>query len=218
MDLLNFNKVSGKSRGEFLKLIALVTMAIDHIGFNYSSDSVMRVIGRISLPIFCYLLVQGYLHTSSFKKYASRLFVFSIISQIPFTYYFGKNELNIFMTLFIALLALYAFEKRFWVLFFSLLVTSVAVPMDYGIYVVFLVMIFYAFEKGFVGQNAFLISFFLGTLGATLLSFWPVQMFAILSPFLIYLTPNINYRIKIPKYAYYAFYPAHLILLSFIFK
>lgn len=219
MDPLKFNKASGKSKGEFLKLIAIITMAIDHIGFGgYPDQQIFRVIGRLSLPIFCYLLVQGYLHTSNFKKYAGRLFIFAVVSQIPFTYYFGKNELNIFMTLFVGLLVLYTYENKLWILFLSLLLTSIAVPMDYGIYVPFLMMIFYAFEKGMLGQNAFLIWFLLGTIGAAFLSFWPLQIFATLSPFLIYLVPNADYRIKLPKYFYYAFYPVHLIILSFIFK
>lgn len=77
--------------GSTLKIIAIISMLIDHIAAVISlSDSVavlsnrilyltflsMRLIGRIAFPIFCFLLVEGFLHTHNVKKYAMRLFVF----------------------------------------------------------------------------------------------------------------------------------------------
>lgn len=78
-----------------LKLIAIISMTIDHIGaylFYSGSDIVspqginlMRSIGRMALPIFAYFLVVGYFKTRNIKKYISRMHLFAIISQIPFT-------------------------------------------------------------------------------------------------------------------------------------
>lgn len=78
-----------------LKLIAIISMTIDHIGaylFYSGSDIVspqginlMRSIGRMALPIFTYFLVVGYFKTRDIKKYISRIHLFAIISQIPFT-------------------------------------------------------------------------------------------------------------------------------------
>ena len=78
-----------------LKLIAIISMTIDHIGaylFYSESDIVspqginlMRSIGRMALPIFAYFLVVGYFKTRDIKKYISRIHLFAIISQIPFT-------------------------------------------------------------------------------------------------------------------------------------
>lgn len=78
-----------------LKLIAIISMTIDHIGaylFYSGSDIVspqginlMRSIGRMALPIFAYFLVVGYFKTRDIKKYISRMHLFAIISQIPFT-------------------------------------------------------------------------------------------------------------------------------------
>ena len=55
-----------------LKMIALVTMLTDHIGAIFYPDMIaLRVIGRIAFPIYCFLLVQGFLHTSNLKIYDS---------------------------------------------------------------------------------------------------------------------------------------------------
>lgn len=85
--------------GSALKIIAIVTMLIDHIaatviirilkfgGYNdglYQLYRVMRNIGRIAFPIFCFLLVEGFMHTRDREKYALRLGCFAAVSEIPF--------------------------------------------------------------------------------------------------------------------------------------
>lgn len=89
-----------------LKLIAIISMLIDHIGayFFYSGSNVvspqtislMRSIGRMALPIFAFFLVVGYQKTRDSKKYISRMHIFAIISQIPFTLAFYYENYNIF--------------------------------------------------------------------------------------------------------------------------
>lgn len=70
-----------------LKLIALICMIIDHVGYyfvNSISDNMYtacRIIGRISMPIFLFLIVQGYIHTRNLKKYIIRLLFFACITQ-----------------------------------------------------------------------------------------------------------------------------------------
>lgn len=78
-----------------LKIIAIISMLIDHIGayLFYSGNDIvsqegidlMRSIGRMALPIFAFFLVVGYSKTKNSKKYISRMHLFAIISQIPFT-------------------------------------------------------------------------------------------------------------------------------------
>ena len=91
--------ISGISQ-EGLKLLACITMLIDHIGATLmirliqetsANDAslvwlyyLMRIIGRIAFPIYCFLLVEGAAHTRDPKKYGLRLFVGMLLSEIPF--------------------------------------------------------------------------------------------------------------------------------------
>lgn len=82
-------------RNDVLKLIALVTMLIDHIGYMFFEDIRMfRTIGRIAFPIFAYQLAMGFKHTSNRTRYLGRLAIFSVISYIPYIYFDPNLERN----------------------------------------------------------------------------------------------------------------------------
>ncbi|MDF2537691.1 MAG: putative rane protein [Herbinix sp.] len=84
-----------------LKIIAIITMLIDHIGAILIRDNniynlVFRSIGRIAFPIFAFLIVEGFYYTKNVKKYLLRLGLFALISEIPFDiafyhYSYGGN-------------------------------------------------------------------------------------------------------------------------------
>ncbi len=72
-----------------IKYLAIIAMLIDHIGMFFLPITTLpgllcRVIGRLTAPIMCLFVAEGYVHTSSRKKYGTRLFVFALISQIPY--------------------------------------------------------------------------------------------------------------------------------------
>ena len=116
--------------GSTLKLIAIITMLIDHIGaaviarlliagqgseMLYKIYYAMRAVGRVAFPIFCFLLVEGFFYTGSRKKYALRLFGFALLSEIPFDLAFSGKTLefgyqNVFFTLLIGLLTIMLFD------------------------------------------------------------------------------------------------------------
>lgn len=93
---------------EGLKLIACVTMLIDHIGAVFFPGSFLRTIGRISFPIFCYLLTEGVRYTGNRSRYGRRLLIGILLAEIPFdllffgSCYWGKQ--SVMLTLFLGYL------------------------------------------------------------------------------------------------------------------
>lgn len=102
-----------------LKWIAVITMLIDHIGLVFFPEyEILRLIGRISFPIFAFLLCEGYKHTSNIWKYFFRLGIFAIISEIPYNIclynqVFYPYSQNIFFELLLGLLVLYLIDKEY---------------------------------------------------------------------------------------------------------
>ena len=126
----------GLNRGN-LKMIALFCMAIDHIGLaiveswilKLSEDSMMymfaslldlvlRLIGRLAFPIFCFFIVEGFRYTRNIYFYALRLIFVGAVSEIPFNMmrehqYFSLQYQNVFLTLLIGLVAIHAIDGIF---------------------------------------------------------------------------------------------------------
>lgn len=81
----------------------------------YHSSIIMEYIGRLSFPIFCFLLIEGFLHTRNHWKYAMRIAIFALISELPFDMViigepFYKGAQNVFFTLLIGLLVMIGFK------------------------------------------------------------------------------------------------------------
>ncbi|MCL1882910.1 MAG: conjugal transfer protein TraX [Defluviitaleaceae bacterium] len=154
-----------------LKIVALTTMIIDHIGavipefFGFEPDAVniFRVIGRVAFPIFVYLIAEGFRHTRNPAKYLARLGIFALISEIPYDLALIGNidffsETNIFFTLFLGGAAIVVF-RRFRdesralylialiipVLIFMMLAESLSA--DYGAYGVLFIFLMYVIKN-----------------------------------------------------------------------
>ena len=128
----------------WLKIIALFTMTIDHVGFlidryNYDLSVVFRYVGRLALPLFCFMIVEGAIHTKSFKKYALRLGVMaSLISiaiivsdTVPFFKENGfsmRDEGIIFLDLLLGAVAAFCLRQKKW--YIKLLAI---LPLAYGV-------------------------------------------------------------------------------------
>lgn len=136
-----------------LKIIAMVTMVIDHLAIVFiiplmtSSPDLpflpqvyfcFRFIGRLSFPLFAFLLAEGFIHTSSRRKYAVRLGVLAVISEIPFNMLISGRLWdiefqNIFFTLLIGLLTLIAMEKWRKRTIFQILAVAVGMVVSWEI-------------------------------------------------------------------------------------
>ena len=114
----------------WLKIIALLTMTIDHVGYMLEPMTVgvvFRYIGRLALPLFVFMIVEGAIHTKNFKKYALRLGVMAgfislaiLLSEvIPFFKNNGfsmRDEGNIFIDLLLCAVAVYLLRQDKWYL------------------------------------------------------------------------------------------------------
>ena len=129
--------------GTALKTIACITMLVDHIGAScieaglllpelergevsggawdqlslFQLDRVLRFTGRLAFPLFCFLLVEGFVHTHNVKGYLGRLVLFGLISEVPFDLAFFRTPFdpsaqNVYWTLALGVLAM-AGLKRF---------------------------------------------------------------------------------------------------------
>jgi len=215
--------------GSVLKWIAVITMVIDHTGVAVIARvmasagpestvpwetiySTMRMIGRISFPLFCFLLTEGFFHTRSRRKYGIRLLIFALLSEVPFDLAINGRLLdfsgqNIFFTLFIGLITMDLMEWKqdsfMWKIAACAVCASAAelLHTDYGWYGIVLITVLYLFHEN---RKQLCIS------GAVLsllelpasLAFLPVFYYN-------------GRRGKQSKYFFYIFYPAHLLALYF---
>lgn len=219
--------------GSALKIIAIVAMLIDHIGAvvlyhayltapvtmgtpaydAYRVYGVLRFIGRIAFPIFCFLLVQGFLHTSNKRKYAIRLLIFAFISEIPFDLavfdeLFSFKSQNVFFTLLIGFCVIWLIEKfEDKVLLLPVFVgigmlLAHLLATDYSYWGVALIAIFYYCRYWPIAQ----------TIGGSILLLWELPAVLAFIPINMY---NGKRGLSL-KYFFYIFYPAHLLMLTLI--
>lgn len=101
---------------DVIKYIAMFTMLLNHIAHVFLTRGtavyeVLEDIGVFTAPVMCYFLVEGYLYTHSKVKYGLRLFLFALLSQIPFQLAFGYKSLNMIFTLLCCFLILTVIEN-----------------------------------------------------------------------------------------------------------
>lgn len=213
------NKSFGFMNNFTLKMIAIITMIIDHIGYifiptNTAYYQIFRAIGRISFPIFCFLIVEGFFHTRSHVNYLIRLTVFALLSEIPFDLAFHKTPFywgaqNVFITLALGLFAIFCLEemnnrRRYVIPLIFVFCVAFVSHCDYGIGGVLLICMFY------ITRHNPAIRILLTAL--ILYMFYnPLELYG-----LIALIPIICYNGKRgpkAKMIFYWLYPVHLLIL-----
>ena len=205
-------------------------MLIDHTGYGLyilpavkSTYTVLRAVGRNALPIFCFFLVEGFIHTSNRWKYLRNMLVFALISQVPYHYAFFRTkpwnyQFNIYCTLALGLVAVWLIDllldKRKsiegWALSGLIVagITAVAsiANISYGWTGILLIVVFYVLRR--YPYLAIIIGYIL------LIIYDRTEAYALPS-FLLLLLYN-GQRGKQNKWFFYVFYPAHLAVIAII--
>lgn len=206
--------------GTQLKLLAITTMFIDHLGATcFPENMALRVIGRMAFPIFCFLMAEGAHYTSDIRKYEFRLLLFALISEIPFDYaFFGElfywGHQNVFFTLLAGLLCIDVFQHKStsWGVGAFLVVAALAQLLctDYGAAGVLFIVLFYRFREQRIKGQLFFGVFNYLCFGSIL------QACASLASIpLIFYSGKPGRKMR---WLFYIFYPAHLLLLAGIHK
>lgn len=202
-----------------LKLIAITSMMIDHYGAIFApQEDIYRYIGRLAFPIFCFLLVEGFIHTRDIKKYGQRLLIFAFISEIPFDLAFygsiGFEHQNIFFTLFIGLFMIYYLEKsqdtwnKVSIVSIAMIVAFILL-VDYNIIGIIYILLFYKTKDMVRIKRLPLIAIVLSIVNLGFANM--TQQFALLAlPLLFFYNGKLGPLNKMTKRLFYIFYPLHL--------
>lgn len=219
----------------FLKLIAILSMLLDHVGSAFFPQyPVFRWMGRLAFPLFCYCMTVGLLYTHDIKRYFARLMLFAVISQPIYALHADPNaflenltNFNIFFTLIVSLLFIWGITLHKWYGYCTSAAALLALGLinfDYAFTGAILMLIFYLCRnKPALGAALYILSYLPALWGgdhADPLSLivgghavdWTI--FSLLAVPLIFFTTHTG--IKINKWFFYVFYPAHLALIVLV--
>ncbi len=223
--------------GFHLKLIAICTMLIDHMGYTlFPGVMWLRCVGRVAFPIFCFLIAEGCVYTHDRKKYALRLLVFALLSEIPFNLMnsgmiWDPYDQNVLWTLLTGALVCWLIDwalKKCTPLSFVLTGAAMVAAYwlleigntDYGGWGMLLVAAFYGIRRTPGGTASKMIAevfglafFSIAVMGGYLsIELWSL---AALVPIWLY-NGQRGFSNKAVQYGFYAFYPVHILALSLI--
>lgn len=220
-----------------IKLIAIIAMTVDHLAWTffegYSSEwyaVAAHVIGRITAPIMCFFIAEGYYHTRNVKKYALRLFLLAFISHFAYNFCFGIslvpfvdsvfNQTGVVWSLAFGLLLLCINDSKKLSggvkLMLTLGVCVVTFPGDWSCVAAMMVLFMGIFRGDFKKQMMWMVilSFSYATVYFLFLDrlYGVIQLATCLSIPILKLYNGERGRSRIMGKVFYFYYPAHLAL------
>ena len=221
-----------------MKYIAAIAMVFDHIGMFFIPVSnpvgcIFRIIGRLTAPIMCYFIAEGYRYTSSKPKYAQRLLIFALISQFAYAFSHSnsllKPDFNVIYTLSICFIILCCYDRIAnailkWVLISVLFALSYF--GDWGIFAPLWVLTFWIFRNNtakkvisycavsalvVISDSVFLVIHGYHWCG----ELWQLGLYMFI-PFIFLYNGQKGKSGAFSKWFFYIFYPVHLVILGII--
>lgn len=206
-------------RNDTIRIMALLAMTIDHIGaFIYPHIILLRIIGRFTMPVFAYAVAIGMIKTKNSEKYLFRLFIFAVISQLPFNLA-GAEGLSIISTIFLTALFFYFIKMKnpvYYVLSLVPVALTIFINMDYGIYFLMLAACVYFFSESRIA------AFLIGAIVTIMFSLFyynnPIQLWSLTGLFFALLqdtqiSNKLIPKVHLNKYFFYIYYPLHLLMI-----
>ena len=207
--------------GSALKVIAVVSMTIDHIAYYILDQQLgmggswlyetMRCIGRLAFPIFAFLIVEGYHHTRHIGRYMLALLMTAIISEIPWQLLGNEGSHNVVFTLLLGLVLVFLVDHvhdALWLMLMETVLFAVIATflnVDYTWHGIGLMMVFYLFRKSrgltLIFGFPFLVEY--GVVGSAI---------GLIVP-LMYSGRRGFVKGQWMKYLFYIYYPLHLMVI-----
>ena len=228
--------------GNQLKILALVTMTIDHIGVILLPQyPILRIIGRFAFPIFAYMIAEGCFYTRNKKRYLGGIVALALLCQLVYFFAMGSFEQSILTTLALGIITIYAMQfadEHRGVVGVLAVVGAIALDyfaceglplilaetdyvVDYGFWGVLLPALCYlprVLFKGMEDANRRYVTLGFCAFGLVLVSLGMNQGFATLQWWsLMAIAPLALYNGKRGKwrmkYLFYVYYPVHLVVI-----
>ena len=204
--------------GSALKMIAIVTMTLDHVGYALAgpgASMTLRIAGRLAFPLYAFLLSEGYIHTRNLSRYALSLFLLAIISEVPYDLLFNREafhpgQQNIMFTLLLGLCAIHIWDvsgrEWIWKTLCCIIIIFLGwvLNVDYGSYGVALPLVFHILNNRKPWDAA---------AGAALsAATGNIHQAAAAIPIMLYNGQRGFIKGKL-KWAFYAYYPVHICII-----
>lgn len=235
-----------------IKVIAIIAMTIDHIAWaafpGYPKEIlpvIMHIIGRLTCPIMCYFIAEGYHYTRNINKYTLRLFIFAIISHfayvfasmnfvdwksfIPFYYGSCLNQTSVIWSLAWGLVILRIaisdqFKNKLWKLLLVILICLISFPSDWSCIAALCIMAFGTNRGYFKTQMLWMVIYV--TVYSTIYFFTVDKVYGLIQMAVILSIPLIsmyngergkNPKVnKFMKWFFYIYYPVHLFIIAIV--
>lgn len=224
-----------------LRYIAIIAMTLDHIAwyflpFTSLPAQLMHFAGRMTAPMMCFFLVQGFLHTSDLKKYTGRMVIFACISQVPFIL-LKQHEFNMIFTLTMGLICLVviASDSKIWIKAIEICsILIVSWWCDWKVWGIVWVLSFYIFRnnklKQFISFCLIWFTYYIYALNRNFTSYHMTNpgkaliyslysLGCIPAAFMvIYMYNGRRKKNAFSKWFFYIYYPLHLIIICLVNK
>jgi len=211
--------------GNMLKIIAAISMVIDHVGLMFFPNlEIFRIIGRLAFPVFAFMIAEGCKYTRSRRRYFSMLFALAAVCQVVYYLFDGSLYFSVLITFSLSILTIYALDNwkaspglgsalGFLGALVGLYLLNRVFTIDYGFWGCMLPV--FASLPSRIGADSLrsrVLSLGVGLVPLAL-AIGGVQFWSLLSLPLLLCYNGERGRRKM-KYFFYIFYPLHLVALQ----